>query len=82
MEAIFNDKVAVRAQLKQGAQMGVFQPLWLEKFDAGTLMLYDYIALTTLQYQKITRICNLLSLNSTNVVKLPKGWNYMKKLHL
>lgn len=52
VEAIFNDKAAVRAQLKQGAQMGVFQPLWLEKFDAGTLTLYDYIALTTLQYQK------------------------------
>lgn len=52
VEAIFNDKGAVRKQLKQGIQTGAFQPLWLENFDRGQLTLYDYIALTTLQYQK------------------------------
>ncbi|MEK4386178.1 N-acetylmuramoyl-L-alanine amidase [Solibacillus sp. FSL W7-1464] len=52
VEAIFNDKEAVREQLKLGIQIGAFQPLWLENFDRGQLTLYDYIALTTLQYQK------------------------------
>ncbi|MGE7981612.1 N-acetylmuramoyl-L-alanine amidase [Solibacillus sp. NPDC093137] len=52
VEAIFNEKEAVREQLKQGVQIGAFQPLWLENFDLGKLTLYDYIALTTLQYQK------------------------------
>lgn len=52
VEAIFNDKEAVREQLKQGVQIGAFQPLWLENFDRGKLTLYDYIALTTLQFQK------------------------------
>ena len=52
VEAIFNDKEAVREQLKQGVQIGAFQPIWLENFDLGKLTLYDYIALTTLQYQK------------------------------
>ena len=52
VEAIFNDKQAVREQLKQGVQIGGYQPLWLENFDQGKLTLYDYMALTTLQYQK------------------------------
>lgn len=52
VEKIFNDKEAVRKQLKQGVQMGAFQPLWLENFDRGKLTLYDYIALTTLQFKK------------------------------
>lgn len=52
VEEIFNDKEAVREQLKQGIRLGAFQPLWLEKFDCGTLTLYDYIALTALLYQK------------------------------
>ena len=52
VEAIFNDKEAVREQLKHGVQIGAFQPLWLENFDLGKLTLYDYIALTTLQHQK------------------------------
>ncbi|MER2112946.1 MAG: N-acetylmuramoyl-L-alanine amidase [Solibacillus isronensis] len=52
VEAIFNDKEAVREQLKQGVQIGAFQPIWLENFELGKLTLYDYIALTTLQYQK------------------------------
>lgn len=57
VEAIFHDKEAVREQLKQGVQIGAFQPLWLENFDRGQLTLYDYIALTTLQYQK--NYCNV-----------------------
>lgn len=52
VEAIFNDKPAVREQLIQGVESGIFQPIWLENFERGKLTLYDYIALTTLQYQK------------------------------
>ncbi|MEK5080624.1 N-acetylmuramoyl-L-alanine amidase [Solibacillus sp. FSL W7-1436] len=51
-EALFQDKEAVREQLKQGVQIGAFQPIWLENFELGKLTFYDYIALTTLQYQK------------------------------
>lgn len=52
VEALFSDKKAVRQQLVHGVQLGAFQQVWLEKFDRGQLTLYDYIALTTLQYQK------------------------------
>ena len=52
VEELFNDKNAVRRQLEKGVQKGTFQPVWLENFELGKLTLYDYIALTTLQYQK------------------------------
>lgn len=52
VEAFFNEKSEVREQLIQGVESGIFQPIWLENFERGKLTLYDYIALTTLQYQK------------------------------
>lgn len=52
VEALFNDKKSVRQQLEYGVQSGIFQPDWLKNFDQGKLTLYDYIALSTLQYQK------------------------------
>lgn len=51
VQAIFNDKQAVRKQLVQGIEIGAFQSIWLEKFDQGTLSLTDFLALTTLQFK-------------------------------
>lgn len=52
VEALFKDKQAVRQQLELGIQTGVYQRIWLENFDQGKLTLYDYLALTALQFQK------------------------------
>lgn len=52
VEVIFANKPVVRAQLKQGIADGVFQGVWLGKFDNGKLTLVDYLALTTLQLYK------------------------------
>lgn len=51
VQALFNDKQAVRKQLEKGIEIGAFQSIWLEKFDQGILSFTDYLALTTLQYK-------------------------------
>lgn len=53
VQAIFNDKARVRAQLEKGIKDGAFQQVWLRKFERGELTFIDYLALTTLQFQKI-----------------------------
>lgn len=52
VEALFKDKQAVRQQLRDGIDSGVYQRIWLDNFDQGKLTLYDYLALTALQFQK------------------------------
>lgn len=51
VQALYNDKTAVRKQLQQGIEIGAYQSTWLQKFDQGTLSLTDYLALTTLQFK-------------------------------
>ncbi|WP_339212418.1 N-acetylmuramoyl-L-alanine amidase [Solibacillus sp. FSL W8-0372] len=52
VETLFNDKLAVRQQLEHGIQSGAYQQIWLDYFEQGKLTLYDYLALTALQFQK------------------------------
>ncbi|WP_336046212.1 N-acetylmuramoyl-L-alanine amidase [Solibacillus ferritrahens] len=52
VEALFKDKQVVRQQLEHGIQTGVYQRIWLDNFEQGKLTIYDYLALTALQFQK------------------------------
>ena len=51
VDVLFNNKALVQAQLEQGIKAGVFQSIWLEKFQRGELTFIDYLAITTLQFQ-------------------------------
>lgn len=52
IEALWQDKQTIARQLKQGIAQNAFHTSWLEKFERGELTLIDYVALTTLQFQK------------------------------
>ena len=52
VQAMYDDKRSVQAQLEQGIKDGVFQQVWLETFKRGELTFIDYLAITTLQFKK------------------------------
>lgn len=52
VQAMYHDKRSVQAQLEQGVNDGAYQAVWLETFKRGELTFIDYLAITTLQFQK------------------------------